>query len=251
MIPTYMGLIKQIDDQMGILFKHLERRGIAEQTMIVFTSDHGDYLGDHWMGEKELFHEASVKVPLIIYNPERCADSTRGQSSKQLIESIDLAPTFVDFMGGEPKYNILEGKSLLPLLAGDQRPLRQYAFSEYDYSMRKASTELQVDVADARMVMLRDDRYKYIYVQDMRAMLFDLITDPNELQDLATDPEYAPICQRFSQALCQWALKHHNRITISDRQIDQNRGREVAAGILIGYWEQKDLDQALLQGEDL
>ena len=250
-IPTYMGLIKQIDDQMGILFKHLEQRGIADQTMIVFTSDHGDYLGDHWLGEKELFHEASVKVPLIIYNPERCADSTRGQASKQLIESIDLAPTFIDFMGGDPKYNILEGKSLLPLLAGDNNLFRQYAFSEYDYSMRRASTELKVTVGDARMVMIRDARYKYTYVQDMRPMLFDLLADPQELQDLATDPEYASTCERFSQALCQWALQHHNRITISDQQIDDNRNREVQAGILIGYWEQNELDQALQQGEDL
>jgi len=77
-IPAYMGLIKQIDDQMGRLFQHLEDRGIADQTMIVFTSDHGDYLGDHWLGEKELFHEESVRIPLIIYDPSANADSTRG-----------------------------------------------------------------------------------------------------------------------------------------------------------------------------
>ncbi len=69
MIPAYMGLIKQIDDQMGRLFKHLEDSGIADQTMIIFTSDHGDYLGDHWMGEKEHFHDAATRVPLIIYDP--------------------------------------------------------------------------------------------------------------------------------------------------------------------------------------
>ena len=60
-IPAYMGLIKQIDDQLGRLFAFLEERGLMENTMIVFTSDHGDYLGDHWMGEKDLFHELSVR----------------------------------------------------------------------------------------------------------------------------------------------------------------------------------------------
>src|SRR3989337_2379147 len=78
-IPTYMGLIKQIDDQMGVLMGFLEQRGLLETTMIVFTSDHGDYLGDHWMGEKDLFHEPSVKVPLIIYDPSPDADKARGK----------------------------------------------------------------------------------------------------------------------------------------------------------------------------
>lgn len=250
-IPTYMGLIKQIDDQMGILFKHLETAGIADETMIVFTADHGDYLGDHWMGEKELFHEESVKVPLIIYNPDKSADVSRGTVAKQLVESIDLAPTFIEYMQGAPKYHVLEGKSLIPLLEGDQKPLRQYAFSEYDYSMRKASTDLSVPVADARMIMIRDERYKYTYVQGMRPILFDLLKDPKEQIDLATDSRHKSICDRFETALTQWALKHHNRITISDEQIDNNRGREVEAGILIGYWEQQELDQAIEQGTDL
>ena len=70
-IPTYMGLIKQIDDQMGVLMRFLEARGLLDTTMIVFTSDHGDYLGDHWMGEKDLFHDASAKIPLIVIDPSR------------------------------------------------------------------------------------------------------------------------------------------------------------------------------------
>ena len=68
-IPAYMGLIKQCDDQLGRLLDHLEATGRMDDTMIVLTSDHGDYLGDHWLGEKDLFHAPSVKVPLIIYDP--------------------------------------------------------------------------------------------------------------------------------------------------------------------------------------
>ena len=62
-IPTYMGLIKQLDYQLGLLFDFLRAKGIDQETLIVFTSDHGDYLGDHWLGEKELFHDTVVKVP--------------------------------------------------------------------------------------------------------------------------------------------------------------------------------------------
>ena len=95
-IPAYMGLIKQIDDQLGVLMRFLDERGLAETTMIVFTSDHGDYLGDHWMGEKDLFHEQSAKIPLIVVDPSRDADATRGTVNDALVEAIDLAPTFID-----------------------------------------------------------------------------------------------------------------------------------------------------------
>src|SRR5690606_31999903 len=63
-IPAYMGLVKQIDDHFGRRLRFLEAQDLLERTMVVFTSDHGDYLGDHWLGEKELFHDASVRIPL-------------------------------------------------------------------------------------------------------------------------------------------------------------------------------------------
>ena len=90
--------------------------------MIVFTSDHGDYLGDHWMGEKDLFHEPSVKIPLIIYRSVAEADATRGTVCDELVEAIDLAPTFLEVFGGEPPSSRtgLKGRSLMPLLRGER-----------------------------------------------------------------------------------------------------------------------------------
>ena len=67
-----------------------------DNTLIVFTSDHGDYLGDHWLGEKELFHECSVRVPLIVVDPTPRADATRGTQCDALVEQIDLVPSFLD-----------------------------------------------------------------------------------------------------------------------------------------------------------
>ncbi|MGI4765424.1 MAG: sulfatase-like hydrolase/transferase, partial [Janthinobacterium lividum] len=93
--PTYMGLIKQIDDHIGRLMGFLEAQGRLDDTMIVFTSDHGDYMGDHWLGEKELFHEQSAGVPLIVVDPSDEARAARGTVSDALVESIDLVPTFV------------------------------------------------------------------------------------------------------------------------------------------------------------
>ena len=108
-IPAYMGLIKQIDDQMGVLMQFLEERGLLDNTMIVFTSDHGDYLGDHWMGEKDLFHDQSAQNSPDRDRPVAGSRWTRGTVSDALVEAIDLAPTFVDYFGGTPAGHIFEG----------------------------------------------------------------------------------------------------------------------------------------------
>ena len=84
-VPAYMGLIKQCDDQMGRLFKFMEDNGFMENTLIVICSDHGDYLGDHWLGEKDLFHEPSVKTPLIIFDPSKSSNNTRGTINNELV----------------------------------------------------------------------------------------------------------------------------------------------------------------------
>ena len=99
-LGAYMGLIKQCDDQMGVLFGWLEETGRMKDTMIVVTSDHGDYLGDHWLGEKTFCHDTSVRVPMIVYDPSSEADATRGMASDALVQLIDLASTFAEVAGG-------------------------------------------------------------------------------------------------------------------------------------------------------
>ena len=84
-----MGLIKQLDDEMGRLFDYMEQAGRLQDTMIVFCSDHGDNMGDHWLGEKDLFYDCSARIPLIIYDPRKSADGTRGTVCDKLVEGID------------------------------------------------------------------------------------------------------------------------------------------------------------------
>ena len=90
--------------------------GRLDDTMIVFTSDHGDHLGDHWLADKGMFYEQATRVPLIIYDPREAADGTRGTECGALVEAIDLLPTFVEYFGGEVQEHILDGQSLMPLL---------------------------------------------------------------------------------------------------------------------------------------
>jgi arylsulfatase A-like enzyme len=237
-IPTYMGLVKQIDDQLGLLFDFLRQRGIDRHTLIVFTSDHGDYLGDHWLGEKELFHDTIVKVPLIVADPRAEADATRGQVRDDLVEAIDLAPTFLQALGlpGAPEW--LEGRSLQPLLhGGAAADWRDAVVSENSYAFRDpVRLPLQQPVDRCQMTMLRTMRWKYLQYDGARAQLFDLHADPDEYHDLGTDPAFAAVREQMAQRLADWLRQRKRMPTIAHDAIEQWNRREVEAGIRIGVW---------------
>ncbi|WP_407920705.1 sulfatase-like hydrolase/transferase [Frigidibacter oleivorans] len=247
-IPAYMGLIKQIDDQLGLLFDFMKRERLDRDTMVVFTSDHGDYLGDHWLGEKYLFHDASVRVPLIIADPSPAADGTRGTTCDALVEAIDLAPTFIEALGGKPASHILEGRSLLPVLHGDRPDTgRRHVISEYDYSFDLARVKLEVPVPEARLYMVFDGRYKYLHADGFAPMLYDLATDPDEFNDLGADPAHQADRERLYEVLAKWSRTTRTQTTVSDEAITRSDARALAydlnleGGVLIGYWDEQDL----------
>ncbi len=240
-IPAYMGLVKQIDDQIGRLLSFLEANGYLENTMIIFTSDHGDYLGDHWLGEKDLFHEESVRIPLIIYDPSPEADGTRGRVESRFVEAIDLLPTFLEVAGGEPQPHRLEGRSLLPLLHDQPvRNWRDYVVSESDYSGRDAMWLLRLPPQDCRAFMLRTERWKYILHERFRPQLYDLQEDPQEFHDLGADSGYEAIRRELHEQLFTWLRRRKMRTTVPLPDFDHNSipasEMDDAAGILIGHW---------------
>lgn len=232
-IPAYMGLIKQCDDQLGRLLDHLEQTGRMDDTLIVLTSDHGDYLGDHWLGEKELFHEPSVKVPLIVYDPRSEADGTRGTTCNALVESIDLAPTFVEAAGGVIPDHILEGRSLMAHLHGKPVKQRKYVISEYDYSPTPQCVTLGLEPRDARLFMVFDGRFKLIHAEGgFRPMLFDLQTDPEEFIDLAKGRDHQETIDQLYMYLADWGRRLAQRVTVSENAIKAMRGGSARKGIL-------------------
>ena len=247
-IPAYMGLIKQCDDQLGRLLDHLETTGQMQDTMIVLTSDHGDYLGDHWMGEKDLFHDPSVRVPMIIYDPRSSADATRGTVCDALVETIDLAPTFVDAAGGQVASNILEGRSLLPWLRGETPDWRHFAISEYDYSASPQAVKLGLDPTDCRLFMVFDGRYKMMHAEGgFRPMLFDLETDPSEFHDLAKSTSHDAEIDRLYGLLADWGRRPAQRVTKSDEDIRQMRGKSLRRGILPFLVDGSEVPEELTQ----
>ena len=245
-IPAYMGLIKQCDDQLGRLLDHLEATGQMDHTMIVLTSDHGDYLGDHWLGEKDLFHEPSVKIPLIIYDPRSEANGTRGSTCDALVEAIDLVPTFVEAAGGKVADHILEGRSLLPWLWGESPKWREYVISEYDYSASQQAVKLGLEPRDCRLFMVFDGRYKLMHAEGgFRPMLFDLLTDPNEFEDLAKSSGHEAEIERLYGYLATWGRRMSQRVTKSDDDIISSRGRSLRKGILPFLYDGSEVDPEL------
>ena len=239
-IPAYMGLITQIDDQLGILFEFMQDRGQLENTMIIFTSDHGDYLGDHWMGDKDYFHAPSVKIPLIIADPSADADASRGTVNDALVEAIDLIPTFVDYHGGEIADHILEGRSLMPLIKNQTPVWRDYAISEYDYSCQVFRPETGRMPRECRSYMVATHEWKYIHAPGFAPVLFDLVKAPDELNDLGLKPEHAKVRQDMFNKLADWSLQYRQRETWSEAHNVKMTGIEEQFGVLIGYWNEED-----------
>jgi arylsulfatase A-like enzyme len=243
-MPTYLGLVKQLDDELGRLFAHLQEKGLDKDTLIAITADHGDYFGDHWLGEKDLFHDPAAKIPLIIMDPSAAADGTRGQTCDALTGAIDLLPTFVESLGLSVPEHRLEGRSLVPLLQGaSQTRARDIIVSEADYGRLPVAAALGRDPYNARMTMAFDSRYKYVHCPGFRPMLFDLHNDPGELHDLGADPGYAAERGRLQEQLLDWSSNLRNRTAVNAQMYQDNMGKSLRQGIIPGFWRAEDVPE--------
>ena len=238
-IPAYMGLIQQVDDHVGRVLAHLEKKGLRERTWIVFSSDHGDYLGDHWLGEKDLFHEPSVRIPLIICDPSTRADGTRGRVVEEFVEAVDVVPTLVEVAGGTVPLERIEGRSLLPFVHQQVAApsWRDCAISEIDFSDRGPRTLLRLHPHECRARMIRTSKWKYVLHEHFPPQLFDLVNDPHEFIDLGEDPGYRSARQENYDRLFTWfrGLKVRTEMPI-EALFDMGPELDEELGIMIGHW---------------
>ena len=235
--PTYQGLVQQIDDHLGRVWHALEGAGRLEDTMIVFTSDHGDYLGDHWLGEKEHFHDVIQRVPLIVYDPDPAADATRSRVEHRLVEAIDLVPTFLEALHLPLASERIEGRSLLPLTrGGDCAGWRETVFSELDYAYREARRTLGRSPDACRAWMARSERWKYVHWQDFPPQLFDLGNDPDEFVDLGSDPRFDNVHREMRERLFGWFTTLKRRVTVTDDEVASATAAHKKAGVFFGEW---------------
>ncbi len=178
-LQAYRASVSFVDAQVGIVVDALDRLGLADDTVIVFTSDHGYHLGEHGLWQKQSLFENSARVPLVIVVP----DSRSKGTLTHTVELLDLAPTLCDLCG-VPAPKGFEGRSLAPLFFGDDA--RAEAFPD-----RPAFTE--VDRGGVRGVSVRSGRWRYTLWNGGEAgrELYDHDSDPRELTNLADGPEHA------------------------------------------------------------
>jgi choline-sulfatase len=175
------------------ILETLEACGFCDDTVVVFTSDHGDMLGERGLWFKMNFFEGSARVPLMIAAPGRWG----GRAVDIPTSLLDVLPTLVDLAGGSVRDipTPLDGRSLAGIAAGATEP------------GRRVVGEYAAEGSVAPMIMLRAGPLKYIHCEADPPLLFDVAQDPDELENRAADPRYAGLVERFAAAVADgWNL---------------------------------------------
>ncbi|WP_426958507.1 sulfatase-like hydrolase/transferase [Muricoccus radiodurans] len=233
--PAYQGLIAQLDDHLGRVWSAMERLGRWDDTLVIMCSDHGDYLGDHWLGEKELFHDVVQRVPMILYDP--APEARRGAVEDRFVEAVDIVPTILDALGLPAAPHVVEGRSLLPLLRGERTPWRDAVFSELDWTFRGARRRLGLPTGHHHAWMVRTDRWKYVHwTSGIPPMLHDLHADPQEFSDLGRHPAHEDIRAEMRERLLAWFTGLKRRTTLTWDEAEFRTDRHKAAGVFYGEW---------------
>jgi arylsulfatase A-like enzyme len=208
---TYYGLISELDHHFGRMLEALEALGQYERTLIIFTSDHGEMLGDHWCWGKETPFDQAVRVPLIVRSP---ASSTRGRVVDALTEHVDIMPTVLECVGAEVPLQC-DGRSLVHLLEGNTpSSWRDEVRWEFDF---RAVGDVTVEarfgcsIDELNFAAVRTDTEKYIHFAAMPPLYYDMKADPNELDNRAGDPGSAPRQLALAQRMLNWRMAYNRR----------------------------------------
>ena len=203
----YYGLMTEVDHNLGRLFAELKRTGAWNDTLVVFTSDHGEQIGDHWLIGKLGYFDESFHLPMIVFNPAPEADSHRGRCIDAFTEGVDIMPTLLDWLGVDIPEQC-RGASLLPATTdgdlGDD--WRGEAHWEYDFSANHFQAEEALDLtpAECRLAVIRDASSKYVHFPGLPEVFFDLADDPRESVNLASDPRYRSRIEDAARKLQSW-----------------------------------------------
>lgn len=207
----YCGMISELDACIGRLMAYLKESGQWEHTLIIFSGDHGTYLGDHYLAGKPHFYDAAVRIPLIIRDPHRDAEHTRGTAMNGFVEALDISPTVCQFLK-VPPHPRFQGKSILDVVRATPGA-RLKGTINYEFYYYNLLRDKDVCCPEAcRLWMIRDHKFKYVQFgeEDMPAQLFDLKQDPNEFVNQAENPDYASVVLEYCQRLIRWRIKNED-----------------------------------------
>jgi arylsulfatase A-like enzyme len=194
-LRLYYAMVTHVDAEVGRLLQELDCLGMAENTVIIFTSDHGDMQGSHGLKNKSLPYEESAGIPLIV----RVPGGAIGKNTNALVSGVDYYPTILD-LAGLPKVSELPGTSFAPLLRGDEQLLSGPVFSE---------------MQEWKMVRERDIKL-VVKTEELKPdLLFDLGDDPYEMNNLVNNTKYADITKELRGKIAAWLeIKNKKQLTL-------------------------------------
>jgi arylsulfatase A-like enzyme len=209
---AYFGLIAEIDHWVGEVLAELRRTGQWDNTLVIFTSDHGEQLGDHGLLGKLGWFDQSYHLPLIIRDPR--AGAARGRVVDAFTEAVDLMPTILDWVGASAPASC-DGVSLLPWLeGGTPAGWRDAVHFEYDLRggwPRPTCLPDSVSPAAGPMAAMRTRAWKYVHFTGLEPVLYDLVQDPGECCNIAADPARRDLLAHAAQRMLSWRMAHAER----------------------------------------
>jgi arylsulfatase len=191
----YLANVTMIDEKVGEILNSLDARGYLENSVVIFTSDHGDALGDHGHSQKWTMYDIITRVPCVVWSPGRFAGGTQRD---ELVSWMDLGPTILELAGVDVPENF-EAESLLPALTTDDWEGREYVFAEH---VRDGTLQ-----GTAYMSMVRNQEWKLVhFVDSSEGQLFNLVADPGEIHNLWDDPAQAAKKNELLRVLLEWRI---------------------------------------------
>ena len=207
---TYYGMMSEVDFHIGRLIAYLKEAGSYDNTLVVFTSDHGEQLGDHWQFSKFGYFDQSFHVPLIVRTPETGGKCVRGRRVDEFTESVDVMPTILDCLGiSIPRQ--CDGKSLMLFCRGETptnwRDEAHWEFDFRNFDDKDGNIALGLEADQCAVNVIRGRRYKYVHFKALPPLFFDLEKDPNEFENLAQHPEYQGLVLEYVQKMLSWLMR--------------------------------------------
>ncbi|MDP3180477.1 MAG: DUF4976 domain-containing protein, partial [Bacteroidota bacterium] len=210
-LRDYLKCIKSVDDGVGQMLDYLDKNGLTENTIVIYTSDQGFYLGEHGWFDKRFMYEESFRTPLLIRYPK---EIKAGTTINKLVQNLDFAPTFLDY-AGVPIPNDIQGESFRKLVSGETSEWRDAVY--YTYYEYPSVHMVQ------RHYGIATERYKlmHFYYDVNEWEMYDLETDPSEMKSVYNDPAYADVQKMMHERLTELRTKYGDSDELNQQFIDQ------------------------------
>ena len=215
-MQDYLGSISSVDDNVGRFLDYLDESGLAENTIVVYTSDQGFYLGEHGWFDKRFIYDESFKTPLLIRWPN---EIKAGTTNEEMVQNLDFAQTFLEAAQIEAPDD-MQGESLMPLLKGqdDQWDREAVYYHYYEYpSVHMVKRHYGIVTKEYKLV--------HFYYDVDEWELYDRKKDPNEMNNVYNDPEYASVVERLHTELDELRKKYKDSSALDQRYIDIYKNR--------------------------